>query len=447
MKFKINKGGELGIYYYQKDGVVYGPIKIDELLEKIDGNTMVYTDRTPWGKAKDNSDLKKYFLTSISDKNTAALASPTPNQPTNSKSNNKGVIILILLLIVGLIAYFINKNNGGSIEETPVTDSTSVVIDSSIILGEGDAVYQTLSKKYIDQKQLERIPYSDIINYQNELLARHGFNFEDNNVRNYYSTKPWYRAANNYLMATSGFSVIEKYNFDLLNTKNTEIKNKILDIINSYYNVLANQTFDANSYYAERVNKYITKSNTTPAEINELNRNELDFVNPKYQFIQPIEIKYERGADGYDYFYFRVFFGVYRPSKQKFQSCNINLKWGFDANYKIVSNQELSYDNLNFSDEDNFNSESPSGIIDGNTWIVILGSFQSESDANDLMERCNSSGLNTEVFSTNSFQYLAKDYFIVCSGRIFKKADAIVVAADYKSRGFENYIKNAGMMQ
>ena len=29
----------------------------------------------------------------------------------------------------------------------------------------------------------------------------------------------------------------------------------------------------------------------------------------------------------------------------------------------------------------------------------------------------------------------------------FKKADAIVVAADYKSRGFENYIKNAGMMQ
>ena len=42
MSIKINKGGDLGKYFYSKDDVIYGPIKLDELLQRVDENTLVF---------------------------------------------------------------------------------------------------------------------------------------------------------------------------------------------------------------------------------------------------------------------------------------------------------------------------------------------------------------------------------------------------------------------
>lgn len=463
MKFKINKGGELGTYYYQKNDIVYGPVKIDELLENIDGDTLVYKEGNTWAKANENIELKKYFVSSTSqfpnkvvsrkpnaiippETEPAVASSSPPNVNTNSKNRN-WVIFLVLFVAVIAIIYLTN-NNFRSNNLASITDSVpGVIIDSSkMLLGEAD-VYQALSSKYIDQDQLNRISYSDVVNYQNELLARHGYIFEDPNIRNYFVNKPWYTPKNNYLIATSGFSLIEKSNYDLLELKNSEIKNKIIDIIHSYYYEDANQTFDANNYYAARVEKYIKNANVTPTEINELNRKSEDFINPKFQFNEPLELKYEKGSDGVDYFYFKVFFGVFRPSKQKFQSCYINFKWGLNDNFKIVSNQELSYDNLKFTDDDNFNFESPDGLKESSNWVVILGSFQDERNASGLMERCSASGISVELLSTNSFQYLPRNYFIVTSGKNLSKLDAVKVGIDLKRLGIENHIKNVGEMQ
>jgi hypothetical protein len=86
MKFNINKGGQLGAYFYQKNDVVYGPIKIDALLEEIDGETLVYTEGNPWTKAKENPDLRKYFIGTSQIINAADSFDSVVNIP---KSENK----------------------------------------------------------------------------------------------------------------------------------------------------------------------------------------------------------------------------------------------------------------------------------------------------------------------------------------------------------------------
>lgn len=44
MAIKINKGGDLGKYFYIKNDVTYGPIKLDELLLRVDEDTLVFYD-------------------------------------------------------------------------------------------------------------------------------------------------------------------------------------------------------------------------------------------------------------------------------------------------------------------------------------------------------------------------------------------------------------------
>jgi hypothetical protein len=122
MGLNINKGSKLGKYYYQKEGVTYGPITLDELLEKVDGETLVYYDGISWTRAKDIPEISKFFKVNESKKNQDAKVIDQPavevaNQTSydfpdneNHKSGNfKKIATAIFLLLTSslIIGYFV----------------------------------------------------------------------------------------------------------------------------------------------------------------------------------------------------------------------------------------------------------------------------------------------------------------------------------------------------
>jgi len=133
MALNINKGSKLGKYFYQKDSVTYGPITVDELLERVNADTMVYYDGASWAKAKDLPELSKFFKNQqkptstdpkVIQKPTAAKQEPiksnTPAPTTapvesikkevvNQSGNGKkfAVALVLLLLTTGIIGYFL----------------------------------------------------------------------------------------------------------------------------------------------------------------------------------------------------------------------------------------------------------------------------------------------------------------------------------------------------
>jgi len=48
-------------YYYSENGATLGPFSLVKLLEKIDGNTLVYRDGIQWTTARELDELKKFF--------------------------------------------------------------------------------------------------------------------------------------------------------------------------------------------------------------------------------------------------------------------------------------------------------------------------------------------------------------------------------------------------
>lgn len=138
MALNINKGSKLGKYFYQKDTITYGPITVDELLEVVDGNTLVYYEGISWAKAKDVPELSKFFRTEYkesipktqntpaqktvipqsrnviepkvaSNLTTVSDTKKVPNDAHSKSSNAKKIVTALALLILasGIIGYFV----------------------------------------------------------------------------------------------------------------------------------------------------------------------------------------------------------------------------------------------------------------------------------------------------------------------------------------------------
>ena len=121
--------------------------------------------------------------------------------------------------------------------------------------------------------------------------------------------------------------------------------------IKNYYTALNNEGFDANKWFAEKVSAYISKSNITPDEINRLHRENTEFVN-KNCAIQDSSFTLNRTENEINYFQFECNFTCYRTSKNKYQSCNIQVEIGINStNDKFTSYKELKVSNLKFTND------------------------------------------------------------------------------------------------
>lgn len=351
MSIKINKGGDLGKYFYSKDDVIYGPIKLDELLQRVDENTLVFYNGIDWTKASELPELKKFIH-------------DTPKPPVipveeilydAPKSSNKTFLysIIIVLIILGII-YQINKKNTNSVEIT--TDTASTAIDTTALIANPvtvpvDAYTTILSVRQLDKEQLDNLTLSDLIIYQNDILARHGYIFESENELSHYKSFNWYNPVNNYLAATSDFSEIEKYNYDGIQLRLNDFSSEIRTLVTNYFQSISDKTFDATNFFAEKVEYFITKKNTTPWEINdEMKSHYSEFVDSKFTFTQDFEVTYHESISGINYVSFKGFFEAFRTSKNKKQECVVTIKLGLNKNNKIVYYKEDKIENLKFID-------------------------------------------------------------------------------------------------
>jgi uncharacterized membrane protein YhaH (DUF805 family) len=50
------------MYYYSIDGATFGPFTLEQLLENINEDTLVYREGIDWTNAKNVEELKKYFI-------------------------------------------------------------------------------------------------------------------------------------------------------------------------------------------------------------------------------------------------------------------------------------------------------------------------------------------------------------------------------------------------
>jgi hypothetical protein len=358
MAININKGSELGKYYYSKNNVVFGPIPLEELLKFIDADTLVYYEGIKWTEAKNLPELKK--IVDASKKEVEPIYIQNYNSQNEVQLEKKktpwGLIFVIVSVMV--VIYFINQSTSKK-DDLAVTavDTTSLFVDTvaatpQILSYNMDDIYNNiLSKAYISQTQLDNLSYIDLIDYKNELLARHGFIFEDDTYIEYYRTKGWYSPVNNYLVATSQFNEFEYNNFQLIENKLVQIQNKLTSLIQGFYQSIVDQTFDANQYFSPVVDQYITKRNITPTEINsEMTKHYEEFINSKYSFSDPFQISILRDPSRLNYVTYEFHYAVERASKQKLQECDVVVKLGFDANDKIISYSEEAIKNLTFTD-------------------------------------------------------------------------------------------------
>jgi hypothetical protein len=209
-----------------------------------------------------------------------------------------------------------------------------------------------LAGKYITSDQTKNLSLEELTNYKNEFLARHNYNFSDNsNLRSYYSNMPWYEGNKNYLMATSSFSEIENYNFNLIEKEINNYYNIVGNLIRSYFDAKKAKTFDANDFFDTNVDQYVSFKNITPDKINEENGvDQAEFINPLISFQDPISITFIETKNAINYFTFPYEFMVYRVGRSKIQTCEVICKWGITKDYKLKHYEELNINNLQFNE-------------------------------------------------------------------------------------------------
>jgi hypothetical protein len=358
MAININKGSPLGKYYYSKDNNVFGPIPLEELLKIIDGDTYVYYDGIDWTKAKELPELKKIVGKISEDLPKTTIQSSEYSEVYQPEKKKFPWSIVAIGAPILLIFYFLSKSNTASVNNTDVAlDTVSAVIDSTamtpqIISYSIDDVYNNiLSQSYISATQLDNLLYVDLVDYKNELLARHGYIFEEQGLVDYYNTRGWYSPTNNYLVATSQFNQYESTNFNLIDNKLAQIQSNLTSLIQRLYTSITDKTFDANNFFAENVDQYIKKTNLTSSDINnEMILHYEEFVNSKFTFSDPIQLNILRKENGYNYISFEVHYEVERVSKMKLQKCDVIIELGLDMNNRIFSYVEKEIKNLSYSD-------------------------------------------------------------------------------------------------
>jgi len=276
------------------------------------------------------------------------------------KSITKLVLIISVIVVAFIIFWKLYTSNAQyNLDSIPAADTvtynqvdTATVIDTSTPEYKLGEVYSTiLSVIEIQQNQIDNLSLSDLLDYKNEMLARHNYTFDDPVLLDYYQNQQWYKPYNNYLVATAGFSEVEKYNFTLLDNNLQTIYTNLTVKIKDFYSSMVDKSFDANNYFSDNVEIFITKSNLNPFSINEEMTNHFtEFTESSYEFADPLEITLVKSEYGIDYFKFKFFYSAFRTSKNKKQACDVTVQWGLDKDQKITSYKEIKIENLNFSD-------------------------------------------------------------------------------------------------
>jgi len=120
-------------------------------------------------------------------------------------------------------------------------------------------------------------------------------------------------------------------------TAEAELRQAVISVISNYYSGLNNKTFDANLYFADNVERFITMTNTNPSAINA-------YINNSF-YDEFIDAHFEMEADsntvsiqdaGYTIIEYIEQGKWYRASKHYYQKTRVHVKVIINSDLKIT---------------------------------------------------------------------------------------------------------------
>jgi hypothetical protein len=117
-----------------------------------------------------------------------------------------------------------------------------------------------------------------------------------------------------------------------------QLKQAVVSVISNYYSGLNNKTFDANLYFADNVERFITMTNTNPSAINTYINNSYyeEFVNAHSE-IEANSYTVSIQDAGYTSIEYIEQGKCYRASKQYYQKIRVNVKVILNSDFKITN--------------------------------------------------------------------------------------------------------------
>jgi len=125
------------------------------------------------------------------------INAPAGSVPAGANARNKkrvllAAVILLVLAGLGTGAYFFFKNqNSGNDKTAAKTDTVSQPVNASgpVIPG----LYPMGSSRLLNADDVRYLSRFDLRIMRNEIYARHGYIFQTEELRNYFSRQSWYK--------------------------------------------------------------------------------------------------------------------------------------------------------------------------------------------------------------------------------------------------------------
>ena len=136
---------------------------------------------------------------------TSEPSQPVPPQVVSKNKNNWIVIAIVVILGLGIGAYFVFFNKKSGKEEVQKETESNQTIPGS---------YPYASQRLLTDEDVRNLSQYNLRIMRNEIYARHGFIFQNTEMKNYFSTQPWYSPLNNDVNGI--LSVIEKKNIEFI---------------------------------------------------------------------------------------------------------------------------------------------------------------------------------------------------------------------------------------
>jgi len=293
MALNFNKGGKSGKYFYlDEEGVDYGPFEISELLEKIERDTLVYFKGINWTKASEIPELKRYFPEEI--KVVEKVIEKVPLPAAKPKKSPILLIFVVFFIIGSLITYSLFKYLDYTKEQEQIQFEQQRIADSMAMVNSQLVL------------EMERDSMNDALNARIDSL---------NSVES-----------------------------ELMFLQNQDY---LADRIDSYYSDIVNNNFDAYNYYSETVDQFISLTNVSPEEVNNVFTSERDYTDEEIYFDRDTFV-FDEKINGVYYFTYSIQYRCFRIRRNKTQECDVDIQIGFDENFQIKSYKELKVRNLVF---------------------------------------------------------------------------------------------------
>jgi hypothetical protein len=126
-------------------------------------------------------------------------------------------------------------------------------------------------------------------------------------------------------------------------------KNQVLSIIRKYNDSYNDLKFDAHKYFANYVDHYITDPNiNNPTEIEIVRKTNMEYIDPRSS-VDSTSLVLVSKNDSISYWQFSGENVCYRPSKKKFQKCNVLMEYGINTEGRITRIKQIRYWNLQYT--------------------------------------------------------------------------------------------------